>query len=78
MFSPAYACQVEVVEKLIAVFRAKSADNGVVWYSGKNQGRIAAQSENGVQEHCRQAKENKTRRILFFTRHLYIWIYRLR
>jgi hypothetical protein len=33
-------CQVVVVEKLIAVFRAKSGDNGVGWYCGKNQGRF--------------------------------------
>jgi hypothetical protein len=28
-----------VVEKLIAVFRARSRDNSVAWYCGKNQGR---------------------------------------
>jgi hypothetical protein len=39
VLSPAYACQVLVVEKLIAVFRERSGVRGVVRYWGKNQGR---------------------------------------
>ncbi len=65
-----------VVEKLIAVFRARSGDNGVRLVLREKPGKKLLHSENGIQEQrAGNAKKYETRRVLL-AGHLHLRINR--